>query len=77
VEEVVEDTLILFSIDPFMVCNDAGGGGGGAKDDGATFTPGGGGGGGGGCMFNWGPGELAIDVGLVVKKRILSIIAGN
>tara|TARA_B110000091_G_scaffold169727_1_gene182113 strand:- start:270 stop:443 length:174 start_codon:yes stop_codon:yes gene_type:complete len=53
VEEVVEDTLILFSIDPFMVCNDAGGGGG-AKDDGATFTPGGGGGGGGGCMFNWG-----------------------
>jgi len=50
---VVEDTLILFSIDPFMVCNDAAGGGG-AKDDGATFTPGGGGGGGGGCMFNWG-----------------------
>ena len=64
---MVEDTLILFSIDPFMVCNDAGGGGGaGAKDDGAPFTPGGGGGG-GGCMFNWGRGELAIDVGLVLK----------
>ena len=60
---MAEDTLILFSIDPFMVCNEAGGGGGGgAKDDGATFTPGGGGGG-SGCMFYWGWGELAVDVG--------------
>ena len=42
---MAEDTLILFSIDPFMVCNEAGGGGGGgAKDDGATFPPAGGGG---------------------------------
>ena len=48
---MAEDTLILFSIDPFMVCNEAGGGGGGgAKDDGATFPPAGGGGG-SGCMF--------------------------